>query len=114
MMRDSMYWGVFMYGRDVTEPKYHGARGTHQALLEPSGRLRVHGVFTNRDWPAFDVTWTPSAARRGNLPPGWHHDDHFRFPPDETMEHPVWPPDRANADDRVVPATGVTADSLRR
>ena len=131
-MRCATYWGVFVYGDDAKEPKNRGARGTHLAVLEPSGRMRVHGAFTNRDWPSFSVTWTPRDPDRNARDIGGtisrerlreiHNDDTLQHPtwpppggvaPGAPHEHPIWPPERGKADNRIVPAKGAKADSLR-
>ncbi len=96
----STYWGVFVYRGDASEPKNRGARGTHLGTLEPSGRWRIRGTFTNRPWPEFESTWTPGDPAPGaSLPGGRQGSVQAPVPsrdvrPSTTLEHPLWPPEK--------------------
>jgi hypothetical protein len=101
IFRDSTYWGVFVYRADAHEPGHRGARGTHLGRLEPTGRLRVRGTFSNRAWPAFENVWTPRILHRrvatDSTGPGTHRQsitlERLReIPVDDLLQHPLWPP----------------------
>lgn len=67
----SRYNGTFQYLRSARDPRNRGARGTHFGTLGPDGVLRLRGVFGNRPWPEFHVTWTPAPSTlhfRGDRP----------------------------------------------
>lgn len=88
---DTTYWGVFAYRNDAGDPRNHGARGTHLGTIERSGRIRIRGTFTNREWPDFQVTWSPlKPTSAGTV--DWER--LLELPTDELFEHPIWPRDR--------------------
>ena len=95
-LHDSTYSGVFLYRDDVSLRPIRGARGTHLGTIEPTGRIRIMGTFTNRPWAGFESAWTPAEPKRDSTT--WITRERLRnIPVDEMLQHPIWPPEQGRA-----------------